>query len=75
MRFRMFPEGTEIRLYVSKGPEDTSVMVGKYTGITEDLAVEMIKSSNLEVGNVYREYNSEYNEALFSGSHRMKGLM
>jgi serine/threonine-protein kinase len=62
--FQDVPEGTEIRLYVSKGPEDTSVMVGKYTGITEDLAVEMIKSSNLEVGNVYREYNSEYNEGI-----------
>ena len=62
--FQDVPEGTEVKLYVSQGPEETSTVVGKYTGISESIAVEMIKNDNLEVGNVYREYNGQYNKGI-----------
>ena len=55
------PEGTEVLLVISKGPEDTMTVVRKYTGVTEEIAEEMLTSDNLEKGNVIREYNGSVN--------------
>ncbi|HHU49755.1 MAG: Stk1 family PASTA domain-containing Ser/Thr kinase [Caldicoprobacterales bacterium] len=62
--YREVPEGTEVHLFISKGPEENSTVVGKYTGINESVALELIKGDNLEIGNVYRELNSEYKEGI-----------
>ena len=35
-------------------PGGNSTVVGKYTGINESVALELIKGDNLEIGNVYR---------------------
>ncbi|MGI6571193.1 MAG: Stk1 family PASTA domain-containing Ser/Thr kinase [Caldicoprobacterales bacterium] len=58
------PEGTAVHLYISKGPEDTMTVVGKYTGVTESIAEEMIKGDKLVKGEVKEEYNSEYKEGI-----------
>jgi serine/threonine protein kinase len=52
-------EGTEVKLYVSKGPEDNMTKADKYTGWPLDIALEMIAADNLEKGTIYKEYNSQ----------------
>ncbi len=52
------PEGSEVLLYISKGPEDNTTVVEKYINLTEDLADKMLKGANLIKGVVTREYNS-----------------
>ena len=58
------PEGTEVQLYISKGPEDTTTVVDKYVSLTESMAVEMMKNKNLQPGVITREYNSSVNSGL-----------
>jgi serine/threonine protein kinase len=60
--YQEVPEGTEVRLFISKGPEDTMTVIGKYIGLTENMAMEMIKNSKLDIGKITREYNDEYKE-------------
>lgn len=62
--FTEVPEGTEVRLFISKGPEETSTVVGQYTGIIESIALEMIKNDKLEIGKITREYNNDYKEGV-----------
>lgn len=58
------PEGTEVQLYISKGPEDTTAVVDKYVGFTESIAREMMKNKNLQIGEIRYEYNSSVNSGL-----------
>lgn len=62
--YREVPQGTEVSLFISKGPEETSTVVGKYTGVTESIAMEMIKNDKLNMGIITREYNNEYKEGI-----------
>jgi len=57
--FTDVPKGTEVRLVISKGPEDNMVKVEKYIGLTEAIAEKMLKNADLEKGVVIREYNSD----------------
>lgn len=58
------PEGTEVHLFISKGPEDTPAVTGKYIGLTENMALELIKTDKLDKGKITREYNDEYKEGI-----------
>lgn len=58
------PDGTEVQLYISKGPEDTTTVVDKYIGFTVNIAEEMMKNKNLQLGEVIPEYNSNVNSGL-----------
>jgi len=62
--YQEVPEGTEVRLFISKGPEDNIAVVGKYTGVTEDIAKEMLTGDKLVLGKIIREYNSEVKEGI-----------
>jgi serine/threonine protein kinase len=62
--YQNVPEGTEVRLYISKGPENTTTVVGKYVGLTESIAEEMLAGANLQKGVVTREYNNSVNSGI-----------
>jgi serine/threonine protein kinase len=58
------PEGTEVTLFISKGPEDNMTEVGKYTGLTVGMAQQLIESGDLVVGTVKEEPNSTVNAGI-----------
>ncbi len=68
------PEGTEVQLYISKGPEDTTTVVDKYVGFTVSIAEEMMKNKNLQLGEVTPEYNSSVNSGLIFRQSPQPGL-
>jgi serine/threonine-protein kinase len=57
-------EGTEVTLVISKGPEDNTTKVGKYTGLTVGMAQELLESDNLKLGTVTEEPNDTVNPGI-----------
>lgn len=52
-------KGSMVRLYVSKGKEQSMVIVPNITGLNESSALALLNSSNLGVGTVKSEYSNQ----------------
>ena len=56
------PEGSNVTLTVSRGPENVAISVPKLIGITEKEGIVQITNAGLKVGTVVKEYSNDVPE-------------
>ena len=54
--------GSDVKLFISKGPETKTVDVPNLLGKSESAAKQLLASANLSVGSITEDYSDEYDE-------------